>query len=82
MLSKPVWLYKYEIYSRNLPPLIFVLDLYSVGPRPIVVVLVPVGSHNLRIEEEGMELAAKKGGPRAVATFDFFKYLYSCSGDV
>ena len=69
MLSKPVWLYKYEICSRNLPPLIFVLDLYLVGPRPIVVVLVPVGSHNLRIEEEGMELAAKKG--RAAGGGDF-----------
>ena len=45
------------------------LDLYLVGPRPIVVVLVPVGSHNLRIEEEGMELAAKKG--RAAGGGDF-----------
>ena len=45
----------------------------------MVVVLVPVGSHNPRIEEEGMEFAAKKGRGGTVATFDFFKHLYSCS---
>ena len=70
------------MYSRHLPPSIFVHDLYVVGPRPMVVVLVPVGSHNLRIEEEGMEFAAKKERGGTMATFEFFKQLYSFSGEV